>query len=215
MTTHHLPESEAPAVRRLLATTSMLLSYPDQGAVDRLNLVGRSLDELPHGSREPLRRMTEWLSSTDLVDAQAHYVEIFDRRRKACLYLTWFLNGDTRSRGMALVGFKERYQEAGFDLGPEELPDFLPVVLEFGAVGPVDAALEMLARHRAGLELLEHALAKFDSPYVDPVSALLAVVPAAPDGPTAEELAFAGPPAEQVGLAPFFPVESLKAGVHA
>lgn len=215
MTTHHVPGADEASVRRLLAITSMLLSYPDQATVDRLGLVERGLDDVPHASRESLLRMIGWLARTDLVDAQAHYVEIFDRRRKACLYLTWFLNGDTRGRGMALVGFKERYQAAGFDLGPEELPDFLPVVLEFGARGPVDIALELLARHRAGLELLEHALARFDSPYVDPVSALLVVVPAAPAGPTAEELAFAGPPAEQVGLAPFFPVESLKAGVHA
>jgi nitrate reductase delta subunit len=202
-------------VRRLLATASLLLSYPDPAALDRLALVGRGIDALPHASREPVQHMIEWLSRTSLGDAQAHYVEIFDRRRKACLYLTWFLNGDTRSRGMALVGFKERYQDAGFELGPEELPDFLPVVLEFGAIGPLEIALEMLARHRAGLELLEHALEKFDSPYSDPVTALLSVVPPAPSGPTAEELAFAGPPAEQVGLAPFFPVESLKAGVHA
>ena len=45
-----------------------------------------------------------------MLRAQEHYVEIFDRRRKACLYLTYFLNGDTRGRGMALVGFKEAYQ---------------------------------------------------------------------------------------------------------
>jgi len=215
VTTHHVPDSEALAVRRLLATTSMLLSYPDQAAVDRLSLVMRSLDDLPHGSREPVRRMAEWLQGTDLVEAQAHYVEIFDRRRKACLYLTWFLNGDTRSRGMALVGFKEKYQKAGFDLGPEELPDFLPVVLEFGAVGRVDVALELLARHRAGLELLEKALRQFDSPYADVVTALLPVVPPAPAGPTAEELAFSGPPAEQVGLAPFVPLESLKVGARS
>ena len=202
-------------VRRLLATTSLLLSYPDAATLDRIGIVRDNLGALPAESRDPLGRMASWLAATDLVDAQAHYVEIFDRRRKACLYLTWFLNGDTRGRGMALVAFKEAYAEAGFALGPEELPDFLPVVLEFGAAGPLDAALALLAQHRAGLELLEHALVKFRSPYADPVTALLGVVPPAPAGPTAQELAYAGPPAEQVGLAPFFPAESLKAGVHA
>ena len=88
-------------------------------------------------------------------------MEIFDRRRKACLYLTYFLNGDTRGRGMALVGFKEEYQRVGFTLDSGELPDFLPVVLEFGAVGDLDAALQILGRHRAGLELLHHALDGF------------------------------------------------------
>jgi len=202
-------------VRRLLAATSLLLSYPDAETIERLPLVLDNLGALPPEARQPVARIASWLSATGLVEAQAHYVEIFDRRRKACLYLTWFLNGDTRGRGMALVAFKEAYAAAGFDLGPEELPDFLPVVLELGAAGPLDVALGLLAQHRAGLELLEHALVKFRSPYADPVTALLGVVPPAPAGPTAQELAAAGPPAEQVGLAPFFPVESLKAGVHA
>lgn len=211
MSTHH-DEAE---VRRLLAATSMLLCYPEASTVDRLDVLERSTASLPPGSREPLARFAAWLGSVPLLDAQAHYVEIFDRRRKACLYLTYFLNGDTRRRGMALVEFKEAYQSAGFDLGPAELPDFLPVVLEFGAVGDLAAALEQLARHRAGLELLEKALAQFASPYADVVTALLQVVPPAPEGPTAEELAFSGPPAEQVGLAPFVPLESLKVGARA
>ncbi len=98
---------------------------------------------------------------------------------------------------------------------PSELPDFLPVVLEFGSVGDLAVALEQLARHRAGLELLERALHQFESPYADVVTALLPVVPPAPAGPTAEELAFSGPPAEQVGLAPFVPLESLKVGARS
>ncbi len=211
MSTHH-DEGE---VRRLLAVASMLLCYPDQAAVGRLALVERSAGSLPPASREPITRFTGWLSSVDLLDAQAHYVEIFDRRRKACLYLTYFLNGDTRGRGMALVEFKEAYQAAGFDVPPSELPDFLPVVLEFGSVGDLAVALEQLARHRAGVELLEKALRQFDSPYADVVTALLPVVPPAPAGPTAEELAFSGPPAEQVGLAPFVPLESLKVGARS
>lgn len=202
-------------VRRLLAACSLLLCYPDAETQERAFVLRRHLADLPAEAREPLLAMVDWLGSVALLDAQAHYVEIFDRRRKACLYLTYFLNGDTRRRGMALVEFKELYQASGFDLGPSELPDFLPVVLEFGAVGDLAAALEQLARHRAGIEVLEKALAGFGSPYADAVTALLAVVPPAPDGPTAQELAFSGPPAEQVGLAPFIPLDSLKVGARA
>ncbi|HET7899885.1 MAG TPA: nitrate reductase molybdenum cofactor assembly chaperone [Candidatus Nanopelagicales bacterium] len=211
MTVHH----DEREVRRLLAAASMLLCYPEASTIDRLALVDRSTPTLPHESREPIARFAAWLSSVDLIEAQSHYVEIFDRRRKACLYLTYFLNGDTRRRGMALVEFKEAYQTAGFDVPPSELPDFLPVVLEFGSVGDLAVALEQLARHRAGLEVLEKALRQFGSPYADVVTALLPVVPPAPAGPTAEELAFSGPPAEQVGLAPFVPLESLKVGARA
>ncbi|MFN8167674.1 MAG: nitrate reductase molybdenum cofactor assembly chaperone [Candidatus Nanopelagicales bacterium] len=202
-------------VRRLLAASSLLLCYPEAATLDRVAVLRAGTDGLPAESRDPLIRFVDWLASVPLLDAQAHYVEIFDRRRKACLYLTYFLNGDTRRRGMALVEFKELYQASGYDLGPTELPDFLPVVLEFGAVGDLAASLEQLARHRSGIEVLEKALAGFGSPYADVVTALLAVVPPAPDGPTAQELAFSGPPAEQVGLAPFVPLESLKVGGRA
>ena len=215
MSKSYVAGATVPEVRRLLAVCSLLLTYPEQTTLDRLGAVEESIGSLPPAARAPIARMMAWLRENDLLASQSHYVEIFDRRRKACLYLTYFLNGDTRRRGMALVEFKEAYQDAGFDLGPEELPDFLPVVLEFGAVGAVEVALEQLARHRAGLEVLEHALGMFGSPYVDAVTALLTVVPPTASGPTAEELAYAGPPAEEVGLAPFFPVESLKVGARA
>ncbi len=202
------------ATRRLLATCSLLLSYPDPSTVDRLPLVRGHLGDLPTPSRAALSRFADWLDGSGVLPAQEHYVEIFDRRRKACLYLTYFLNGDTRGRGMALVGFKEEYQRVGFTLDSGELPDFLPVVLEFGAVGDLDAALQILGRHRAGLELLHHALDGFGSPYADVVAALLPAVPVGIEGPKAAELAASGPPTEMVGLTPFIPVESLRVGAR-
>ncbi len=211
-TGRHVDET---GVRRLLAVCSMLLAYPDEATVERLPVVLANLERLPESSRRPVSELVEWLAGVELLQAQAHYVENFDRRRRACLYLTYFLNGDTRRRGMALVEFKQAYQAAGFDLGPEELPDFLPVVLEFGAVGDLDVALELLARHRSGLEVLEHALEGFHSPFAAAATALLTVVPATSEGPTAEQLAASGPPAEQVGLTPFIPLESLTVGARA
>lgn len=198
--------------RRLLAACSMLLSYPDQATYDRLPLLR---DSLPGHAVEPLGRAAGWLAEVGVLAAQEHYVEIFDRRRKACLYLTYFLNGDTRRRGMALVRFQEAYRDAGFALDTGELPDFLPVVLEFGAVGDLDEALALLSRHRAGLVLLEHALRGFGSPYADVVEALLPVVPEPADGPDAETLAASGPPTEMVGLTPFVPIDALRVEARA
>jgi nitrate reductase molybdenum cofactor assembly chaperone NarJ/NarW len=206
--------SDVVTTRRLLAACSLLLSYPDEETVARIPLVRDHLAELPGQSRTALDRFLDWLGSTDVLAAQEHYVEIFDRRRKACLYLTYFLNGDTRGRGMALVGFKEAYKSVGFTIDTGELPDFLPVVLEFGAVGDLDAALGILGRHRAGLELLHHALDGFGSPYADVAAALLPVVPTGMEGPKAAELAASGPPTEMVGLTPFIPVESLRVGAR-
>jgi len=207
--------TDAAAVRRLLAACSLLLSYPDEAVLARVPAVLTAIDTLPREAREEISAAAVWLKDAEPLRAQSHYVENFDRRRRACLYLTYFLNGDTRRRGMALVEFKEAYQAVGFDLTTGELPDFLPVVLEFGAVGDLAAALEMLAVHRSGLEVLEAALERFDSPYSQVVTGLLTVVPPAPAGPSAEELALAGPPVEQVGLAPFVPVESLTIGARS
>jgi len=206
--------SDPTTTRRLLAACSLLLSYPDQATVDRIPLVRDHLADLPASAQSSLARFLDWLGTTDVLRAQEHYVEIFDRRRKACLYLTYFLNGDTRGRGMALVGFKEAYQSVGFTIGDGELPDFLPVVLEFGAVGDLEAALGILGRNRAGLELLHHALDGFGSPYADVAAALLPVVPVGVEGPKAAELAASGPPTEMVGLTPFIPVESLRVGAR-
>ena len=94
-------------VRRLLATCSLLLSYPDDAVLARVPEVLRALGTLPVEAREEVQALAVWLSGVDPIQARAHYVEIFDRRRKACLYLTWFLNGDTRNRGVALVSFKQ------------------------------------------------------------------------------------------------------------
>lgn len=200
--------------RRLLAACSLLLAYPDEATYERLPLL-RDGAALPGLAREPLRRVADWLDEVGVLQAQSHYVEIFDRRRKACLYLSYFLNGDTRRRGMALVRFQEAYRDAGFALGTGELPDFLPVVLEFGAVGDLDAALDLMGRHRSGIELLEHALRGFGSPYADVVAALLPVVPATAEGPDAEELAASGPPMEMVGLTPFVPIDTLRVEARA
>ena len=199
--------------RRLLAACSLLLSYPDEATYERLPLLRDAA--LPGHAREQLRRVADWLDEVGVLQAQSHYVEIFDRRRKACLYLSYFLNGDTRRRGMALVRFQDAYRGAGFSLGTGELPDFLPVVLEFGAVGDLDAALDLMGRHRPGIELLEHALRGFGSAYADVVAALLPVVPALAEGPAAEELAASGPPMEMVGLTPFVPIDTLRVEARA
>jgi len=208
------PAVESISTRRLLAACSLLLSYPDQYTIDRLPLLRTTIGELPSQAGAEIELFVQWLSVTDVLKAQEHYVEIFDRRRKACLYLTYFLNGDTRGRGMALVGFKEAYQRAGFALEPTELPDFLPVLLEFGASGALDEALEILGQHRAGLELLEHALRGFKSPYANVAAALLHVVPRGIEAQNAAELAASGPPTEMVGLTAFFPIESMQVGAR-
>jgi len=140
----------------------------------------------------------------------ADYVATFDHRKRCCLFLTYYAHGDTRNRGMALLHLKQTYAAAGLMLTDEELPDHLAVVLEYAAIAPGPGAA-LLAEHRAGLELLRLALRDASSPWADILDSISATLPPlAGDHRTAvARLAAQGPPAEQVGLAPFAPPEYM------
>ncbi|RVX44646.1 respiratory nitrate reductase chaperone NarJ [Nonomuraea polychroma] len=169
-----------------------LLAYPDERFWRRLPLIEEAAE--PYFA-EFLARAAE-LGPGELA---AHYVETFDLNRRCCLYLTYYTDGDTRRRGESLAALKRRYRAAGWELMDDELPDFLPVVLEFAAVDPTGAAL--LAEHRVGLELLLAALAARESPYAHVIGAVCAALPplTAAQRAAAGRLAAGGPPVETVG----------------
>ena len=189
--------------RRLHAALAMLLQYPEPGGARLLPQV-RALSEATPAAAG-LTPFLDWLEHTPLLEAQGHYVELFDRRRRACLYLSYYLNGDTRRRGMAIVRFKQLYAAHGWQAGDGELPDYLPTVLQFTAVSDRTVGEQVLAAHRAGLEVLHGALLDARSPYCHLTAVLLALVPEATvtDHELAMRLIEQGPPAELVGLEPF------------
>ncbi|WIY02969.1 nitrate reductase molybdenum cofactor assembly chaperone [Amycolatopsis mongoliensis] len=197
----------SPADRtRLFDLASVLLTYPDarlSGAEEELcAAVGDIADP---EVREQLTAFLDWFLSTDSVDVEAHYVRTFDLRRRCGLYLTYYLHGDTRKRGIALLTLKQRYRVHGLRLADGELPDLLPVVLEFAAVaGPGDGEAP-LRQHRRGLELLRFALAETGSPYRHLLDAVVAALPplTEADRDAVRALAVDGPPVESVGLAPY------------
>ncbi|GIH03666.1 hypothetical protein Rhe02_17330 [Rhizocola hellebori] len=147
-------------------------------------------------------RLETYLEGTPLPALEARYVETFDLRKRCCLYLTYYTHGDTRRRGLALLKFRQAYQRAGLALTDEELPDHLAVVLEFSAAGHSREATDLMLAHRAGLDLLWHALDELGSPYAEAVAAVRATLP--PPGPAdaalAVTLAQDGPPTELVGI---------------
>jgi nitrate reductase delta subunit len=130
-------------------------------------------------------------------------VELFDFRRRCCLHLTYYTAGDTRRRGEALVAFAEAYRSAGLKVAEDELPDFLPAVLDLAARH--EAGWRLLRENRIGLDLLRQALTAHRSIYQHAVRAgLYALPPARPaDLAAAARLARTGPPQEQVGLEPY------------
>ena len=188
------------AAARLAA--SWLLSYPDDRLESQLVAIRAVAAELPADMGAPLEEFITHVDAMPMGELQAHYVLIFDMRRKACPYLTYWTDGDTRNRGMALLHFKQAYQACGYDLGNEELADHLSVVLEFAAVGDRLTGEALLAEHQEPIRLLRDALARMESPYVHVLDCVVATLPAIT--PEVRErmaqLAAAGPPTESVGL---------------
>lgn len=185
---------------------SLLLSYPDEAVRRHFPLVGKVVGGLPNGpTRSALQRFLDHAASTPPRELAEHYVATFDRRRRCCLYLTWYADGDTRRRGPSLAELKARYRRAGLELSTGELPDYLPLMLEYAATADLSDGLALLQGHRPGLELLRLALADAGSPYGTIVKAVCSLLPGASpqDRAAALRLARSGPPQETVGLEPF------------
>jgi nitrate reductase delta subunit len=196
-----------PGVRaRLYETAALLLIYPDTELLAARSELAAAVSAIGDPAAEAdLHAFLDWFLAVDALEVQAHYVGTFDLRRRSGLYLTYYLHGDTRKRGIALLTLKQRYRAHGLHLAAGELPDLLPVVLEFAALaGPGDGEAP-LRQHRRGLELLRIALEDVQSPYRH---VLRAIVGALPPLTTADEdairaLAVDGPPVEAVGLDPY------------
>ena len=184
---------------------SLLLDYPTETLVSRLGLVRQAVGELPAYLAEPVCRLADHLAQIPLGRLQRDYVETFDHTRRGCLYLTYFTAGDTRKRGVALVQLKQAYRRSGVELNSSELPDHLGVVLEFGATADVDAAWRILNDYRASLEVLRVSLQEKQSPWADAVVAVSRTLPelVGDDAEAIARLIEQGPPAEDVGLAPY------------
>ncbi|MHB1065154.1 MAG: nitrate reductase molybdenum cofactor assembly chaperone [Georgenia sp.] len=207
------PLRPVPVTAHERALTAMaaavLLDYPTPERWAALPTVLEGVAGLP----APIAgRLTAFVDHANAVGPQAlehAYVDTFDLKRKCSMYLSYFLTGDTRRRGSALVRFVEAYRAGGWEMQRNELPDFLPVVLEFTAVGDAEIGTALLAAHREGIEVLRSALTQMDSPWTGVVEAVSLALPK----PSAEvedrllRLITAGPPTEMVGLNALGPLE--------
>ena len=165
---------------------SALLCYPDAELLD-------AVDDPP-----------AWMRETPLCELQTAYVQTFDFDRRASLHLTYHTHGDRRQRGLELVRLKRRFAEAGRTLTDAELPDFLPVLLEFAALSP-EPGEALLNELRAPLELVRARLHEKRSAYAEVLDAVVSALPrrTRAQAEAARKLAEEGPPAELVGLEPF------------
>jgi nitrate reductase delta subunit len=193
-----------PAWRVVAArAASLLLRYPDAEVLGALPTIAAALDGLPATVAGPLRLVVDHRAHADAAELEASYVELFDFRRRCCLYLTYYTTGDTRRRGEALAGFAATYRSVGLRVADGELPDYLPAVLDLAAAD--ESGWRLLREHRVGLDLLAQALAGQTAVYEHAVRAVLRILPAArpADVRAATRLAQTGPPQELVGLEPY------------
>ncbi|WP_172119714.1 nitrate reductase molybdenum cofactor assembly chaperone [Actinomyces faecalis] len=191
---------------------SLLLDYPGEDVfATRLAAVEQALQaqpDLPAAVREPLAAFVATARGRGQRAMAEHYVATFDQRRRCCLYLSYYAVGDTRHRGAAILAFKEALSAAGYEMAADELPDYLPVVLELSARSEGDEIAQvLLSSHREGLEVLRTALTQASSPYAGLVEAVCLTLPEI-DQATAERvraLVAAGPPTETVGVTSTLP----------
>ncbi len=153
---------------RTLKAFSLILSYPTselQHAMPEIGGVLVSDTRLTAAARRALRPRVEELAGRDIYDLQETFVMLFDRSRTLSLNLFEHVHGESRDRGGAMVSLVETYREGGFDPVTSELPDHLPVLLEFLATRPFAEAQDTLADAAHIFEVLSERLVRRESPY--------------------------------------------------
>lgn len=191
---------------------SLLLCYPDEGLLAARDDLFAAVQELPSKpAADALRGFCRWWVTEDPLSLQQHYVDVFDLHKRCGLYLTFYGDGDRRQRGSTLLRLKRLYRAAGLPLEGSELPDYLPVMLEFAASTPELRGDLVLREHRAALELLRGALHERGTPYAQVLDAVCDALgePSVSDRAQAIKLAAGGPPSELVGLEALAPPEVM------
>jgi len=174
-----------------LKAISALLSYPTaelQGASAELIEALQQDNLLPAANVAELSALINTIATSDIYDLQETYVALFDRSRTLSLNLFEHVHGESRDRGGAMVDLVENYRAAGFEPQSSELPDHLPVLLEFLALRPLGEAREVLADAAHILEGLQVRLNRRESQYAPVFAALLHISGAKADKAALAEL---------------------------
>lgn len=176
-----------------LRVLARLLSYPDAAQrqdLPDLRVALRADKTLPAGRLAELDALVALLERTDALENEADYVQMFDRGRATALHLFEHVHGDSRDRGPAMIDLLQTYEKAGLYLAPGELPDYLPVVLEFVSTQPPREARSFLGEMTHLFNAIFSALDQRRSPYASVLGALLELsgeqahaVTVAPDEP--------------------------------
>ncbi|SIT02124.1 respiratory nitrate reductase chaperone NarJ [Roseivivax lentus] len=161
---------------RTLKALSLVLSYPTralQAAMPEIGGVLAADTRLTAAARRALRPLLEELGGRDIYALAEQYVMLFDRSRTLSLNLFEHVHGESRDRGGAMVSLLETYRAGGFEPVTSELPDHLPVLLEFLSMRSCAEARDVLADAAHIFEALNARLVRRESPYGAVFAALL------------------------------------------
>jgi len=169
----------APVSNRTFRALSALLAYPSEDlspAIPEITLAIEAEGLISDEAREQLRPLLTDLATLDLYDLQERYVELFDKTRRHSLHLFEHIHGESRDRGQAMVDLVEHYRRGGLLIAANELPDFIPLFLEFLSARPLDEARGLLKETAHIFSLLEERLAKRNGGYAAVFAAALSIV---------------------------------------
>lgn len=145
---------------------SYLLRYPESSAPIAFADLKNEIEELECNSiKTKLKSFISESTQVPFDDLVNHYINLFDFGRQTNLYVTYLKLGEQRERGLELLKLKNYYETAGFDLTDEELPDYLPLMLEFCANVPIETSNELLNQHIKELEFITQKLNEHKSLY--------------------------------------------------
>jgi len=167
-----LPRTMSHSLRAL----AWLLRYPDaelRSVAPQIAAALRAEAALDAARLAELDTLVERLLRADALRTEADYVELFDRGRRTALHLFEHVHGDSRDRGPAMIDLAQTYERAGLQMAPGELPDYLPVVLEFASTQPPQQAREFLREIAHVVRAIFSALLERGSPYASVLAATL------------------------------------------
>lgn len=170
-------------MRKTLKALSALLSYPTaelQAAIPEIRAALDQEERLPQKNRDRLDRILEEIATGDLYDLQERYVLLFDRTRSLSLHLFEHVHGESRDRGQAMVDLKALYERHGLFITSSELPDHLPLLLEFLSQIPQSEAQDLIGETSHVLEAIRQRLKKRKVAYSSVLSCAQALAHAKP-----------------------------------
>jgi nitrate reductase delta subunit len=174
---------EAPQTIATLKALSALLCYPEVELVSAVPQIRQALRQdglltTPH--LEALDALLDELQNSDIYDLQERYIVLFDRTKSLSLHIFEHVHGESRDRGQAMIDLKALYAQGGMAMAEGELPDFLPLFLEYCASQPLTAARDLLGQPAHVVAALAERLSKRGSSYTAIFRALASLGAAEP-----------------------------------